>query len=389
MRYKIGDLVELVTEKNSDLKYGLADIVGVTLEKQMIPTIANLTQTDLADFIIVSPGNFIYNPRTHGKKIGLGFNTTNRCFISTWNNNTFRVKPHMENTVLPGFLYLHFLRERWDKEACFHAWGSSTVVLLWSSFCEMGIDVPPIEEQRKIVHDYQVITDRIALLRKMNENLEEQAQIILNNALTNNSVAIMPLGEIADFIDGDRGKNYPTFNDFTLNGYCLFLSAANVTSTGFEFENCVFVTKEKDKAMNKGHLSRSDIVITSRGTVGNVAFYDKHVPHENIRINSGMLIVRPKAKHISPYFLHALLKSRYMKVAIEQFKSGSAQPQLPIKDLQKIKFLVPCDTLELQKLDTHLKVIQESISLYNSELDLLKNLKADIISIMNIQKNAT
>ena len=70
MKYKMGELVELVTERNSDLKYGLEDIIGVTLEKQMIPTIANLSQTDLDNFIIVHPGDFVYNPRTHGKKIG-------------------------------------------------------------------------------------------------------------------------------------------------------------------------------------------------------------------------------------------------------------------------------------------------------------------------------
>ena len=171
MNYKLGDLVELVTETNSDLKYGLNDIVGVTLEKQMIPTIANLTQTDLDNFIIVHPKDFVYNPRTHGKKIGLGFNTMDRCFISSWNNNTFRVKEKMSDVILPEYLYMYFLRDRWDKEACFNAWGSSTVVLLWSSFCNIEINVPSIVEQRRIVHDYQVITDRIELLRKMNDNL--------------------------------------------------------------------------------------------------------------------------------------------------------------------------------------------------------------------------
>ena len=181
MRYRMGDLVEQVTEVNSDLKYGLNDIVGVTLEKQMIPTIANLTQTNLDNFIIVHPKDFVYNPRTHGKKIGLGFNTTDRCFISTWNNNTFRVKPEMSDVIMPEYLYMYFLREKWDKEACFNAWGSSTVVLLWSSFCDMKINVPSLPEQRKIVHDYQVITDRIELLRKMNENLEQQAQIVFHS----------------------------------------------------------------------------------------------------------------------------------------------------------------------------------------------------------------
>jgi len=182
----------------------LDDIVGVTLEKQMIPTIANLTQTNLDDFIIVHPKDFVYNPRTHGKKIGLGFNTTDRCFISTWNNNTFRVKAEMSDVIIPEYLYMYFLRERWDKEACFNAWGSSTVVLLWSSFCDMKINVPPISEQCKIVHDYQVITDRIELLRQMNENLEDIAFTAYMSLIEekNNECFSSTLGEVAVITTG-------------------------------------------------------------------------------------------------------------------------------------------------------------------------------------------
>lgn len=210
MKYKLGDLVELVTETNSDLKYGLDDIVGVTLEKQMIPTIANLTQTDLDDFIIVHPKDFVYNPRTHGKKIGLGFNTTNRCYISTWNNNTFRVKSSMINVILPEYLYMHFLRDRWDKEACFNAWGSSTVVLLWSSFCEMKINVPSIDEQRKIVHNYQVIIDRIELLRTINANLEKQEDAIYQKLRLNDTWMDGKFEDlIVNSIPGDWGNDSP------------------------------------------------------------------------------------------------------------------------------------------------------------------------------------
>lgn len=68
MEYKLGELVEQVTETNSELNFGLNDIVGVTIDKKIIPTIANLKETDLKKFVIVSPNDFIYNPRTHGKK---------------------------------------------------------------------------------------------------------------------------------------------------------------------------------------------------------------------------------------------------------------------------------------------------------------------------------
>src|SRR5258708_3675943 len=86
-------------------------------------------------------------------------------------------------------------------------------------------------------------------------------------------------------IDGDRGKNYPSQGELRPSGDCLFLSAANVTSHGFDFSECQFISRQKDEALGKGKLSRNDSVLTTRGTVGNVAYYDINVPFEDVRIN--------------------------------------------------------------------------------------------------------
>lgn len=198
----------------------------------------------------------------------------------------------------------------------------------------------------------------------------------MSEIITVNQTNTITLDNLVEFIDGDRGKNYPTFDEFTPEGFCLFLNASNVTSSGFNFDTCMFVTEEKDKAMNKGHLSAFDIVLTSRGTLGNVALYDKNVPYKNIRINSGMLIMRPKIERISPYFIYALLKSRRMKIAIEQFRSGSAQPQLPIKNLQKISFDIPDDDIILKTVDTQFQALEETISKNKCEIDKLKALSS-------------
>ncbi len=96
-----------------------------------------------------------------------------------------------------------------------------------------------------------------------------------------------------DIIDGDRGKNYPKKDEFFESGYCLFLNTKNVTTNGFEFTELNFITKEKDELLRKGKLKRYDLVLTTRGTVGNVGFYDTNIAFDNIRINSGMVIIRP------------------------------------------------------------------------------------------------
>ena len=191
------------------------------------------------------------------------------------------------------------------------------------------------------------------------------------------------MAEFAEFIDGDRGKNYPTYNDFSVNGYCLFLNASNVTESGFDFTTCMFITEDKDKAMNKGRLSLFDIVLTSRGTIGNVALFDTLTPFKNIRINSGMLILRPKSNCLSPYVLYALLKSSLMKNAVVQFQTGSAQPQLPIKDLQKIMFKIPVLEKDINVLGYYLKRIEEHISINKLEIRILENLAGTLLSVLS------
>jgi len=144
------------------------------------------------------------------------------------------------------------------------------------------------------------------------------------------------LGETdIQIIDGDRGKNYP--NKFTNNGYCLFLSAKNVTSTGFSFGEKQFITKERDELLRKGKLLRNDVVLTTRGTVGNVALYDGSIPFSHIRINSGMVILRSNPQSVHPIYLYYVMKSEIVQRQIIQMQTGSAQPQFPISHMVNLE----------------------------------------------------
>lgn len=136
-------------------------------------------------------------------------------------------------------------------------------------------------------------------------------------------------------IDGDRGKNYPKNEELFEKGFCLFLSAKNVTKNGFCFSEKQFITKAKDDLMHNGKLVRGDIIITTRGTIGNVALYSDSVPFEDIRINSGMLIIRCGEK-VNNNFLYHILRSKWFYHQILTIQSGSAQPQLPKSHLQKM-----------------------------------------------------
>lgn len=150
-----------------------------------------------------------------------------------------------------------------------------------------------------------------------------------------------------EMVDGDRGKNYPKNNDFFTEGYCLFLNAGNVTKNGFTFSENSFITREKDDTLRKGRLERNDVVITTRGTVGNVALYDMNVPFEHVRINSGMLILK-SGRDILPEYLYYFLKGNTFQTQISQYVSGSAQPQLPKSTLAKMSISYP-DNKDTQK----------------------------------------
>ena len=149
------------------------------------------------------------------------------------------------------------------------------------------------------------------------------------------------IGQLAEIIDGDRGKNYPKQDEFYSQGYCLFLNTGNVTKEGLIFEENQFIMKEKDEALRKGKLKRGDIVYTTRGTVGNAGYYNSSVPYENIRINSGMVILRSNGEIVDARFLYQILKSEYYRPYFKQYCTGSAQPQLPIKNFSQIYLNVP------------------------------------------------
>ena len=149
------------------------------------------------------------------------------------------------------------------------------------------------------------------------------------------------IGQLAEIIDGDRGKNYPKQDEFYPQGYCLFLNTGNVTKEGLTFKENQFITKEKDEALRKGKLKRGDIVYTTRGTVGNAGYYNSNVPYENVRINSGMVILRANVEIVDARFLYQILKSEYYRPYFKQYCTGSAQPQLPIKNFSQIYLNVP------------------------------------------------
>lgn len=181
------------------------------------------------------------------------------------------------------------------------------------------------------------------------------------------------------FIDGDRGVNYPSKSELSKNGDCLFLNTGNVTSTGFVFDSIDFISFEKDQKLRKGKAAHEDIIMTTRGTVGNVAFFDPTLPFEHIRINSGMVIVRTDKNEYLPYFLYLFFRSELFRKQCLTNGSGSAQPQLPISALKNIS-IPKLSTKTQQTIIDVIQKLDKKIELnnkINAELEAMAKLIYD------------
>lgn len=240
------------------------------------------------------------------------------------------------------------------------------------------IRLPALEEQKQIARQfgeiYRLISLRKQQLAKLDELVKARFVELFGDAEHNEKgLPTSPMTELCEIIDGDRGKNYPKQEEFSEEGFCLFLNAKNVTSNGFSFENCMYITEEKDKILRNGKLSRGDVVLTTRGTLGNLAFYDESVPYEHMRINSGMVILRMKRDRITERFFIEQFKMQLASIK-ERIASGSAQPQLPISTMNKIVMLVP--DVELQnQFAAFVKQTDKSKLTVQQSLDKLELLK--------------
>ena len=269
--------------------------------------------------------------------------------------------------------------------------GTTFKELSKSALAGVEIPLPPLPEQKRIVsildEAFAGIDAAIANTEKNLANARELFESYLNAVFTQKGDGWVEkkFGDVdlIQIIDGDRGVNYPKKADFMDEGFCLFLNTKNVRPDGFNFDTKMFITEEKDKALRKGKLKRRDVILTTRGTIGNIAVYSDSIAYDEIRINSGMLIFRPNEKVILSEYLFEILRSGIMKSQIERFVSGAAQPQLPIKTLVNFSIPVPLELADQRRIVDQLKELsaetQRLEAIYKQKLDVLAELKQSLL----------
>jgi len=261
----------------------------------------------------------------------------------------------------------------------------------WKAMAEFIFLKPPLPEQQKIAQILTSVDEVIEKTQAQIDKLKDLKTAMMQELMTkgighvefkDSPVGMIPVGwevkTIEDLnisvLDGDRGKEYPKEKDFFQHEHCLFLSAKNVTKKGFRFDVSMFITEKKDNAMRKGKLKRGDIVITTRGTLGNIAYFNAEIPFENVRINSGMAIIRNDKTAVSTEFLNILLHSPLVNEQTELLAFGSAIPQLTIGLLKNLNIPVP-SIEEQNKISAMINLVSHKIILIESKLTSLKNTK--------------
>ena len=181
---RLGDYIREVNVRNRELK--VTQLLGLSIEKRFIPSIANTIGTDMAGYKVVRRGQFAYVPVTsrNGEKITVALLEDCDEAIISQAYTVFEVVDCEK--LLPEYLMMWFRRSEFDRYARFHSHGSAREVFDWDELCDVQLPVPSIERQREIVSEYETLTRRIRLNEQMIEKLEATAQALYRHTFVDN-----------------------------------------------------------------------------------------------------------------------------------------------------------------------------------------------------------
>lgn len=339
---RLGDYIREVDMRNRKLE--VTKLLGVSISKEFMPSIANTIGTDMSSYKVVEPRQFVYIADTsrRGDKIAIALYKDDEKAIVSQAYTIFEVKNKQE--LLPEYLMMWFRRPEFDRYARFKSHGSAREIFSWEEMCDVELPVPSIEEQQKIVSEYKAVTRRIRLNEQIIAKLEETAQALYRKMFVDGiDKGNLPegwrmgtLGEIAKIkAGGDKPKVFS--NCYT--DQCQIPVVAN----GIENQGIIGYTEHFV-------INERAITISARGTIG-VCF---------VRTRPYCPIVRLIS--VIPYdksFLHNL----WFQLSRKQFEGdGSVQNQLTIPVLEREEVIVP-DHKTLDEFEKRISLISNAIEL--------------------------
>ena len=214
---KLGGYIRQVDKRNAEGKE--ENLLGVSVQKKFIPSIANTNGTDFTKYKIVKKRQFTYIPDTsrRGDKIGIALlKEYDEGLVS----NIYTVFEIVDGKqLIPDYLMLWFSRPEFDRFARFKSHGSVREVMDWDELCNVELPVPSYEEQLEIVNAYQAIADRISIKQKINDNLAEYLNCVFMDA-SSTSEDTIPLSDISNYV-----TEKATFSDISTS---VYISTENI-----------------------------------------------------------------------------------------------------------------------------------------------------------------
>lgn len=309
------------------------------------------------------------------------------------------VRPHEYLNSL--FIAITLSNGSQQRELSKRAQGKSVVHLHNSDLKVVKLFYPSYEEQSAIGSLFRTLDDLLTSYKDNLANYQSLKATMLSKMFPKAGQTVpeirldgfegewkcLKMAEIFQIIDGDRGKSYPGENDFLSVGHTLFLDTGNVKKTGLDFSTTKFISEKKDKELRNGKLNLGDFILTSRGTLGNVAYYNENIQKRfsSVRINSAMLILRPLlGDKISPEYILAVLRGNLISDFMKVNQVGSAQPHITKKEFSKIKVLIPSNIQEQQAIGTYFSNLDNLINSHQEKISQLETLKKKLLQEMFI-----
>lgn len=348
----LGDFIRQVDVRNTDGKE--ENLLGVSVQKLFIPSIANTVGTDFTKYKVVKRGQFTYIPDTsrRGDKIGIALLTDYDEGLVSNIYTVFEVKD--ENELLPEYLMLWFSRPEFDRYARFKSHGSVREIMDWDEMCKVELPVPSIDKQRSIVKAYQAITERIELKRRINDNLDATAQALYQEFFLNNpKTGEWSKGCIGDVLQLQRGHDLPRAEmhdgDYPVAG--------STGTIGFHDQ----------------YTASAPVIVMGRsGNIGNPRLYLCNCWAHNTTLYVKQIF------NADPMWVYFMLKN----LNYDSFVGGSAVPTLNRNDVHAYGITIP--PLHLQKIFSEkvmklIRLREENIS----EVSQLEELQSTVLATIS------
>ena len=355
----IEELVTRVDERNND---GIvSELIGVSIDKCFIKSVANTNGTDLSKYKIIRKNDFAVSLMQVSRdgKIPVARLEEYEEAIMSPAYPIFRVKDN--NIILPEYLEMWFKRPEFDREAAFIAVGGVRGSMPWEEFAKMKLPVPSIEKQQKIVNAYKIVTDRIALKQRINDNLEAQANAIFSSSAPD----FTDLQPIHNFGTVITGKTPPTSVAEYYGNDIPFIKTpdmhGNVYITSSE---CSLSKAGADSQKNK-YIPENTVVVACIGANAGEVALTSYIAQTNQQINAII------SKY--PCFLYFSIKAH--TVELRTLGEGSSTMiNINKTSFENYEIPTPSDNT-LQQLEHKLNIIFSAILHNLQEIDRLNETK--------------